>query len=101
MKINNKFGSIWDELPNYERDVPRNSEEVTDFYEAAGSSVHKSLMTTWDNHNELMKKSAELRKIYNDKKFIEQKIIEHREEQRRIMEEASLERIKESQMFKN
>ncbi|MBQ7593119.1 MAG: hypothetical protein IJU48_02045 [Synergistaceae bacterium] len=83
MKIDTRYGSIWDELPaNYdksERKIPQTQEEARDFYEAAKSSMHNSLMKTWDAHNESMKQSAKLRQIYSRKKLIEQRELEHRE----------------------
>ena len=72
MKIDTCYGSIWDELPvQSERRVPETQEEAMDLYEAAKSSVNHSLMKTWDKHNDMMKKSAELRRIAERKKAVE------------------------------
>ena len=72
LKVDNKFGSIWDELPNKtEKKVPENQAEAMDLYEAAKSSVHSYLMTTWDSHYDMLKKSSELRKISERKQIIE------------------------------
>ena len=84
MKIDTRYGSIWDELPaNYdksERKIPQTQDEARDFYEAAQSSMDKALMKTWDSHNETMRESAKLRQIYTRKKVLEQREAEHRRE---------------------
>ena len=90
MKIDNKFGSIWDELPyKTEKKIPETKQEALDLYEAAQSSVNKSTMKIWDSHNDMVKKSAELRKISERKKAVENQIQKRLEENReRIMEDA-------------
>ncbi len=81
MKVDNYFGSIWDELPTKsERKIPETQAEAMDFYEAAETSVNKSLMKTWDSHNDMVKKSAELRKISERKKVLERQAQGRREE---------------------
>ena len=93
MKIDNYFGSIWDELPGQaksERKIPETQAEAMDFYEAAQSSVNKSLMKTWDNHNDMVKKSAELRKISERKKVIERQAQERLDENRERIKEAMI-----------
>ena len=90
MKVDNRFGSIWDELPyKSEKKIPQTKEEALDLYEAAQSSVNKSTMKIWDSHNDMVKKSAELRKISERKKAVENQIQKRLEENReRIMEDA-------------
>ncbi len=89
MKIDTRYGSIWDELPakydKSERKIPQTQEEARDFYEAAKSSMHNSLMKTWDAHNESMKQSAKLRQIYSRKKLIEAEYQKRRDEQRELL----------------
>ena len=95
MKVNNRFGSMWDELPGKrERKVPETREEALDLYEAAQSSLNTSMMKTWDAHNDMMRNAAELRKVQARKKLIEQQDIEHRKEQREFLESSALERQK-------
>ena len=93
MKVDNKFGSIWDELPNNnsksEKNIPTSQSEAMDFYEAAQKSVNKSLMKTWDSHNDMVKKSAELRKISERKKIIERQNQERIEENKERFIEAA------------
>ena len=89
MKIDTRYGSIWDELPaKSERRVPQTQEEAMDLYEAAKSSVNHSLMKTWDKHNDMMKKSAELRKIAERKKAVEMfaEAAEESEQRRKIQQ---------------
>ncbi|MBQ3403113.1 MAG: hypothetical protein IJG65_07060 [Synergistaceae bacterium] len=93
MKVDTRYGSIWDELPpGTERKIPETQEEARDFYEAAKSSMHSSLMKTWDKHNEMMRKSAELRRVSDRKKAIERQEQERREEQREFLEADALKR---------
>ena len=88
MKIDTRFGSMWDELPyKTERKVPETKEEALDMYEAAQSSVNSSTMKTWDAHNDMMAKSAELRKIQERKEYLERRNIEQREQQREYLKE--------------
>ena len=89
MKIDNNFGSIWDELPyKTEKKIPETKQEALDLYEAAQSSVNKSTMKIWDSHNDMVKKSAELRKISERKKAVENQIQKRLEENReRIIED--------------
>ena len=93
MKIDTRYGSIWDELPNgpakTERRVPRTQEEAQDFYEAAESSIHKSLMKTVDGHTDMVRRSAELRRITERRAAIERQFQEDREEQHRLFLEAA------------
>lgn len=100
MKVDTRYGSMWDELPvKYEGRIPETREEAEDFYEAAGASMHDSLMKTIDAHNESMRKSAELRKKAQQKKDIEQRVIEHREQQREIFEAEAVKRRKRSELW--
>ena len=100
MKIDTRYGSMWDELPvKYEGRIPETREEAEDFYEAAEASMHDSLMKTIDAHNESMRKSAELRKKAQQKKDIEQRVIEHREQQREIFEAEAVKRRKRSELW--
>ena len=93
MKIDTRYGSIWDELPaGTERKIPETKEEAKDFYEAAESSINNSLMKTWDGHNDMMRKSAELRRVSERKKAIERQVQEHRDLQRELAEEAAIKR---------
>ena len=92
MKVDTRYGSIWDELSHSpaktERRVPQSQEEARDFYEAAESSMHKSLMKTVDGHNDMMKKSAELRTIQQRKEAIERQAQEARDRQHKFLTEA-------------
>ena len=100
MKIETRYGSIWDELPvKYEHKVPETQEEAEEFYEAAKSSMHDSLMKTIDAHNESMRKSAELRQKAQRKKEIEEAVIEHRQQQKEIFEAEAVKRKKRAEIF--
>lgn len=93
MKVDTRYGSIWDEMPpGTERSVPQTQQEARDLYEAAESSMHNSLMKTLDGHNDMMKKSAELRRISERKKAIERQAQEHRDMQRELIEADNLKR---------
>ena len=89
MKIDTRYGSIWDELSpspaKSERRVPSTQEEAQDFYEAAESSMHKSLMKTVDGHNDMVKKSAELRTIQQRKEAIERIAQQRRDEHTKFL----------------
>ncbi len=88
MRIDTRYGSIWDELPEkYRGKIPANQEEAKDFYEAAQSSMDKSLMLTMDSHNDMLKKSSELRKVAERKKIMEQEYQRRRDEQREFLTE--------------
>lgn len=93
MKVDTYYGSIWDEMPGKpERTIPKTQEEALDLYEAAKSSINHSLMKTWDAHNDMVKKSAELRNIKHRKEAIERLAREQREEHTEFLEESSLKR---------
>ena len=108
MQINQNnylYGSIWDELSDNSslknsKSTPRDLTEAQEFYHAAQKSVDKATFTTWDNHNDMLKKSAELRKIYDRKKFIEQHDQQHRDEQRELMAEIALDNEKQRMLLK-
>ncbi len=91
-----KFTSIWDELPKdsklKNRKVPENIQDALELSQAAQKSIDNSVMKTWDAHNDMMKKSSELRKIQQQKELREQQNIEHRENQRELLEEIALKR---------
>ena len=88
MKIDTRYGSIWDELPRKtERKIPQTQQEAMDFYQAAESSMHNSLMKTWDSHNDMMTKSARLRRITQRKQAIERQAQEQREKHTRYLEQ--------------
>ncbi|MBQ9419167.1 MAG: hypothetical protein IJU31_02190 [Synergistaceae bacterium] len=94
MKIDTRFGSIWDELPeNTEKKIPQTQAEAMDFYQAAETSITKSTMKIWDAHNDMVAKSAELRKISERKKIIERQSQQRREESRELAEKAAEEAI--------
>ena len=100
MKIDNNkynFGSIWDELPAdskiKNKKLPENISEALELSQAAQKSVDNSVMKTWDSHNDMMKKSSELRKIKFQKDLREQENIQHRQEQRDLMNKIAIERI--------
>ena len=98
MKVDTKFGSIWDELPHKsEKKIPETQSEAMDFYQAAQSSITDSTMKTWDAHNDMMAKSAELRKISARKKAVERQAQQRREESLELMKEAAEEKIKRSE----
>lgn len=100
MKINNKFGSIWDELPyKSEKKAPETLSEAMDLYMAARSSVNNSTLKAWDSHNEMVKRSAELRKIKQRKEFMERKNLEHREENRELAAKIALENANRTKDF--
>ena len=93
MKVDTRYGSIWDEMPaGTERRIPQTQEEARDLYEAAESSMHDLLMKTWDGHNDMMRKSAELRRVSERKKAIERQVQEHRDLQRELAEADNLKR---------
>ncbi|MBQ9433636.1 MAG: hypothetical protein IJU26_05410 [Synergistaceae bacterium] len=72
MKIDTRYGSMWDELPpNTTRRIPRTQQEAQTLHQAAQSSMHNSLITAWDSHNDMVAKSAELRKLQHRKDAIE------------------------------
>ena len=80
MKIDTRFGSMWDELPaRAERRIPKTQQEAQELHQAAQSSMHRSLMTAWDSHNDMVSKSAELRKIHHRKEDLERMEQERRE----------------------
>ena len=80
MKIDTRYGSMWDELhPKAERRIPQTQQEAQELHQAAQSSMHRSLMTAWDSHNDMVSKSAELRKIQHRKEALERIELERRE----------------------
>lgn len=100
MKVDTKFGSIWDELPNgTEKRIPKTQAEAMDFYQAAESSMTNSTMKIWDSHNDMMKKSAELRRVSERKKIVERQAQEHREQNHELMERAAEEKIENSKIL--
>ena len=100
MKVDTRYGSMWDELRvKYEPRVPETQEEAEKLHEAAEASMHDSLMKTIDAHNESMRQAAELRKKTQRKQEIERQMIEHREEQRMIFEEEALRRKRNAEIF--
>lgn len=100
MKIDNKFGSIWDELPyKTEKKIPETKQEALDLYEAAQSSVSNSTMKIWDSHNDMVKKSAELRKISERKKILENQNQKRLEENRERIIETALKNEERRKMF--
>ena len=101
MKVDTKFGSIWDELPyKTEKKIPQTQSEAMDFYQAAEASMTNSTMKTWDAHNDMVAKSAELRKISARKKAVEHQAQERRELNRKLFEKAAEENKKRSEKFK-
>ena len=100
MKVNTRYGSIWDELHvKYEPRVPETQEEAERLHEAAEASMNDSLMKTIDAHNESVRQAAELRKKTQRKQEIEQQVIEHREKQREIFEAEAVKRRKNAIIF--
>ena len=100
MKIDTRYNSIWDNLPTkYEGRIPQTQEEAQDFHEAAEASMNDSLMKTIDAHNESTKKAAELRMENQRKQEIERRVIEHREEQRRILEAEAIRRKERAELW--
>jgi len=103
MKVDTKFGSIWDELPNKsgktEKKIPATQAEAMEFYQAAESSITNSTMKIWDAHNDMMAKSAELRKVSERKKIVERQAQEHREQSHELSERAAEEKIKNSEIL--
>lgn len=100
-RIDRRYGSIWDELP-YEpsvRKVPETQEEALELVQAAESSMTRATMQTWDSHNDMMQKSAELRKVQARKQAIEKQYQEHREEQRELMAKIAIENAQRREMF--
>ena len=92
MKVDTRYGSIWDELSpspaKTERRVPKTQQEAQDFYEAAESSMHNSLMKTIDGHNDMVKKSAQLRQVQQRKEALERMEEKRREEHTKFLEES-------------
>ena len=102
MKIDDRFGSIWDELPQKrEKRVPATQSDVLELVNAAQSSMDKSTLKAWDSHNNMMKKSAELRKIQARKKAIEQQYQEDRDEQRELMAKIAIENAQRRERLKS
>lgn len=103
-KVETRFGSIWDELPNprerKERNVPRTQAEATKFFQAAEASITDSTMKVWDSHNDMMAKSAKLRRVSERKKIIERQLQKHRDENRELMEKVAEEKIENANFLK-
>ena len=100
MKVDTKFGSIWDELPyESEKKIPRSQSEAMDFYQAAEASMTDSTMKIWDSHNDMMKKSAELRRVSERKKIVERQSQERREQSHELMERAAEEKMEKSEIL--
>ena len=104
-RINSRYGSIWDELPEASRvkvnkKVPETQEEALDLVRAAESSMTRATLKTWDSHNDMVKKSAELRKVQARKQAIENQYQEHREEQRELMAKIAIENANRRERFK-
>ena len=90
MKIDTRFGSMWDELPaKTERRIPQTQQEAQELHQAAQSSMHRSLMTAWDSHNDMVSKSAELRKIQHRKEAIERIEQERRKRHTEFLKDSS------------
>ncbi len=90
MKIDTRFGSMWDELPaNAERRTPQTQQEAQTLHQAAQSSMHNSLMTAWDSHNDMVAKSAELRKIHQRKQALERIEQQRREKHTQFLKDTS------------
>ena len=98
------FGSIWDELPSKRektgQKIPESQSEAIELVNAAQSSMDKSTLKAWDSHNDMMKKSAELRQIQARKKAIEQRYQQDRDEQRELMAKIALENAQRRERFK-
>ena len=102
MKVDNKFGSIWDELPyKTEKKIPTTQAEAMDLYQAAEASITNATMKTWDAHNDMMAKSAELRKISARKKAVERQAQERRELNHELIEKAAEENRQRSKLINN
>ena len=100
MKVNTRYGSIWDELPvKYEPKIPETQEEAEELHRAAQESVDEALMRTIDAHNEAMRKSAELRRKVQQKEDIERRVMKHREEQREIFKAEAVRRKRNAEIF--
>ena len=100
------YGSIWDELPESSalkksKSAPHNRDEALELHRAAQASVDNATFKTWDNHNDLMKKSSELRKIQERKRFIEERDQKHRDEQRELMKDIALDNEKQRILLKS
>ena len=90
MKIDTRFGSMWDELPaKTERRIPQTQQEAQELHQAAKSSMHRSLMTAWDSHNDMVSKSAELRKIQHRKEALERIEQERRKRHTEFLKDSS------------
>ena len=88
MKIDTRYGSMWDELPaKAERRIPQTQQEAQELHQAAQSSMNRSLMTAWDSHNDMVSKSAELRKIQQRKAALERIEQERRERHTEFLKE--------------
>ena len=100
-KIDARFGSIWDELPSKtekaEKKIPTTQSEAMELYQAAEASVTNSTMKIWDSHNDMMAKSAELRKVSERKKIVERQAQERREQNHELMMKAAEENKKRSE----
>ena len=104
ININSRYGSIWDELQESSRvkvnkKVPETQEEALELVQAAESSMTRATLKTWDSHNDMVKKSAELRKIQARKQAIESQYQEHRDEQRELMARIAIENANRRERF--
>ncbi|MBR2209285.1 MAG: hypothetical protein IJ859_10810 [Synergistaceae bacterium] len=100
MKVDTKFGSIWDELPyKSEKKIPATQAEAMDLYQAAETSITNSTMKIWDAHNDMTAKSAELRKISERKKIVERQAQERLEQARELTEKAIEDKEKNSELL--
>ena len=100
MKVDTRYGSIWDEFPvKYEPKVPETQEEAEELHRAAQESIDDALMKTIDAHNESMRKAAELRRKTQQKEDIERRVIQHREQQREIFEAEAVRRKRNAEIF--
>ena len=100
MKVDTRFGSIWDELPQKtEKKIPETQAEAMELFQAAESSVNNSTMKIWDSHNDMMAKSAELRKVSERKKAVERQAQERLENNHELLERAAEEKIKNSKIL--
>ena len=100
-RINSRYGSIWDELPESSRvkKVPETQEEALELVKAAEASMTRATLKTWDSHNDMVKKSAELRKVQARKQAIESQYQEHREEHRELMARIAIENANRREQY--
>ena len=111
MKVDNRLGSLWDEIDKVSssssrgsgtkqtKEAPTTVDEALDLVEAAKESAHQSTMKTWDKHTDMVEKSQQLRQVRDRKEAIERLNRERREDQTELMAQIAIENANRSKML--